>query len=320
MHVSDDSRSPDQGLIVEDLRVDYGAFTAVDGISFHVPPGEVFGLVGPNGAGKTSTIKVLATLLVPTYGSVKMFGSDILEDPDTVHRIVGYMPDLAPVVGDLRVWEFVDHFAGAYGWNAKTRSARVKECLELVGMWEARDNYGKSLSRGMTQRVVLAKTLLPNPQILLLDEPASGMDPIARIQLKEILQDISRKGSIVLISSHILTELSDMCTSVGIMHKGHMRYVGALEGIDQSISGNSLRTLLVEVLEGKESELEMFASNHELIDSVQKISGNMFEVKYMGDDRTQAEILKEMIEANLEILNFSRKSTLEAALKTLAES
>jgi ABC-2 type transport system ATP-binding protein len=320
MQKSHISPSSQEGLLVEDLRVDYGAFTAVDGISFHIPPGEVFGLVGPNGAGKTSTIKVLATLMMPTYGNVSMFGTDILEDPDTVHRFIAYMPDLAPVIGDLRVWEFVDHFAGAYGWPARTRKARVQECLEMVDMWESRDTYGKNLSRGMTQRVVLAKTLLPNPSILLLDEPASGMDPIARIQLKEILQGISRNGAIVLISSHILTELSDMCTSVGIMHKGHMRYVGPLEGVDEGLTGKPLRTLIVEVMPGKQSALESYAAQQESIESIHPLSQTLFELKYSGDDAMQAALLKSMVAAELGILNFSRKSTLESALKSLAES
>ncbi|MCG8526379.1 MAG: ABC transporter ATP-binding protein [Opitutales bacterium] len=306
------------GLIVKDLRVDYGAFTAVDGISFKIPPGEVFGLVGPNGAGKTSTIKVLATLLMPTYGEVSVFDIDILEQPDDVHEVLGYMPDLAPVIPDLRVWQFVDHFAAAYGWDKETRSARVEECLRLVDMWDSRDTFGKSLSRGMTQRVVLAKTLLPNPKILLLDEPASGMDPIARIKLKTILQDLGSKGVIVLISSHILTELADMCTSVGIMHKGHMRYVGPIEGVNESVENLKARVLQIDVLPENSEKLEAFLTNSSSIEDWKKLQARRYEISLGGGDEEQAQLLAEIVQAEVSVLNYIQKSNLESALTSLA--
>jgi ABC-2 type transport system ATP-binding protein len=306
------------GLTVRDLRVDYGAFTAVDGISFHIPPGTIFGLVGPNGAGKTSTIKVLATLLTPTYGDVSMLGVDAIHQPDRVHAWLGYMPDLAPVIGDLKVWEFVDHFAGAYGWDRRTRSVRVEECLRKVEMWESRNTFGKGLSRGMTQRVVLAKTLLPRPRILLLDEPASGMDPIARIQLKDILQSLSREGVIVLISSHILTELADMCTQVGIMHKGHMRYVGPVESVAESITGLAVRHILLEVLAGHAEKVESFLDSHAAVRESREITPGIYDIRFDGDDPAQAQLLQDLLASGIPVLNFTRKSTLEAALKALA--
>lgn len=304
---------------MKDLRVDYGAFTAVDGISFNIPAGEIFGLVGPNGAGKTSTIKVLATLMVPTYGDVSMFGIDVLDQPDEVHSFMGYMPDLAPVIGDLKVWEFVDLFAGAYGWNPATRKARVEECLRLVEMWDSRNTFGKGLSRGMTQRVVLAKTLLPNPKILLLDEPASGMDPIARIQLKDILQKLSKQGTIVLISSHILTELSDMCTSVGIMHKGHMRYVGPIDDISETMTGSSTRHVLIEVLPGHEQNLTDILEASPTVSDFKEIASQTFDFVFAGNDEAQAGLVKDLVNAGIGIVNFTQKSTLETAMKALAD-
>jgi len=309
----------DDGLVVKDLRVDYGAFTAVDGISFSIPAGEIFGLVGPNGAGKTSTIKVLATLLMPTYGDVSMCGIDVLDRPDEVHSLIGYMPDLAPVIGDLKVWEFVDLFASAYGWDAKTRMHRVEECLRQVEMWGSRNTFGKGLSRGMTQRVVLAKTLLPNPRILLLDEPASGMDPIARIQLKDILQKLSKRGTIVLISSHILTELSDMCTSVGIMHKGHMRYVGPIDEITETMTGLSTRHILLEVLPGQSTMLEQELQDNAAISEWKSIAENTYDFVFAGNDSEQAELVRTFVHHGIGIVNFTQKSTLETAMKALAD-
>ena len=316
---SSPSVNTDDGVRVSDLRVDYGAFTAVDGISFHIPPGEIFGLVGPNGAGKTSTIKVLATLLMPTYGEVSMFGVDVLDHPDEVHRWLGYMPDLAPIIGDLKVWEFVDLFASAYGWNAGTRRERVEQCLRQVEMWDSRNTFGKGLSRGMMQRVVLAKTLLPNPRVLLLDEPASGMDPIARIQLKDILQGLRKQGTIVLISSHILTELADMCTSVGIMHKGHMRYVGPIDKVSETMTGNPTRHLLIEVLRGNGKELEARLENDSRVQSWRPISTDTYDLVFSGDDQVQATFVRDLVMTDLGLLNFTRKSTLESALKALSE-
>jgi ABC-2 type transport system ATP-binding protein len=312
------SSAPEEGLFLKDLRVDYGAFTAVDGVSFSVSAGEIFGLVGPNGAGKTSTIKALATLLVPTYGEVRMFGTDVLEEPDKVHSIVGYMPDLAPVIGDLKVWEFIDHFAAAYGWEKSTRSARVEACLRMVDMWGSRNTFGKNLSRGMTQRVVMAKTLLPNPRLLLLDEPASGMDPIARIQLKDIMQQLSRQGAIVLISSHILTELSDMCTSVGIMHKGKMRYVGPIDEINETMTGNASRMIQVEILPGQQAPIESFLSETDEVTEWIKQSETVFDLVFIGNDIGQAELLAQLLSAGVGVVNFTQKSSLETAMKSIA--
>ena len=162
-------------LEIRSLRVDYGDFTAVDELNLALPTGTIYGLAGPNGAGKTSTIRVLATLLEPTYGEVSVCGVDIFEFPEKVHALLGYMPDLAPVVPDIKVWEFLDLFAASHGYSGSEKSDRVNHCLQAVNLSDKRNVYGSGLSRGMMQRVVLAKTLIHNPRLLLLDEPASGM-------------------------------------------------------------------------------------------------------------------------------------------------
>lgn len=220
---------------ISDLRVDYDSFTAVHGLDLTIPAGQVFGLIGPNGAGKTSTIRVLATLQEPTHGEVRVGGFDVIEQADQVHSILGYMPDLAPVHDDLKVWEILDLFASAHGVPRRERARRVAECLDLVSMDKKKDVKGKALSRGMMQRVILAKTLLHRPQVLLLDEPASGVDPVARIEFRRILRRLANEGRTVLVSSHILTELADMCDAIGVMREGHMIVHGKINAIVEQL-------------------------------------------------------------------------------------
>ena len=190
-----------------DMRVDYGDFVAVNELCLNVPRGEIYGLIGPNGAGKTSSFKVLATFMEPTYGDVFIGGLDISLKPEEARKHLGYMPDLAPIATDLKVWEFLDLFASAHGINGKARSLRIEECLDKVTLGDKRNEYCKSLSRGMMQRLVLAKTLLHQPSLFLLDEPASGMDPESRQALRNTVRQLADEGAAVLLSSHILTEL-----------------------------------------------------------------------------------------------------------------
>jgi ABC-2 type transport system ATP-binding protein len=184
---------------IRSLRVDYGDFVAVDNLTLAVPQGEILGIVGPNGAGKTSTFRVLATLMEPTHGDVFFDGVDIAEDPRQARRLMGYMPDLAPVPSDLKVWEFLDFYAAAYGLrDGHERRQRADRCLESVGLSNLRNNGCRELSRGQTQRVVLAKTLLHEPRVLILDEPASGLDPLARRDLRTALQSLAATGATIL--------------------------------------------------------------------------------------------------------------------------
>ncbi len=213
------------------MRVDYGDMVAVKGLNLKIPFGEVYGLVGANGAGKTSTFSVWATLMQPTYGNVKIGGIDILEQPDLARKMMAYMPDLAPVPSDLKVWEFLDLFARSYGYSRKESAKRWKKCLEMVDLWHKRQDFCKDLSRGMKQRVNLAKAILHFPKVLILDEPASGMDPQSRAKLRDILKLMAADGTTVVISSHILNELSDMCSSVGILHKGELIDHGPLQEV-----------------------------------------------------------------------------------------
>jgi ABC-2 type transport system ATP-binding protein len=215
----------------QSLRVDYGDLTAVRDLDLSIGAGDIYGLIGPNGAGKTSTIKALAGVLEPTYGEVALAGVDALEHREEAHRHLGYMPDFPPLYEDLKVWEYLDVFALAYAMSGAKRKERTDRCIEAVRLQEKRDVFVKELSRGMRQRLVLAKTILHEPDILLLDEPASGLDPVGRVEMRNILKDLAQKGAAILISSHILAELSDFCTSVGIMEKGRLVISGTLDSI-----------------------------------------------------------------------------------------
>jgi len=309
------SAPPDLALSIRQLRVDYGNFTAVHDLNLEIPPGEIFGLVGPNGAGKTSTIRVLAGLLEPTYGEVNVLGYDLFEDTAAVHSRISYMPDLAPVVPDLRIWEFLDLYAQAFGLEGKERQERVDEVLEKVGMSKHRRLLGKALSRGMTQRVVLAKSLLNRPKFLLLDEPASGMDPIARMGMRDILHELAAEGATVLISSHILSELSEMCSSVGIMHEGHLVRNGPMHQVLENL-GASRTEIQIEVLGSPDSTLAFLKEQDDI--TVKKREEQRILLETDNEPSSQVELLKQMIQADLPIRGFTRKgSSIENILKDL---
>ncbi len=225
---------------IRDLRVDYDDVCAVHDLSLDVEPGEVCGLIGPNGAGKTTTMRAMIGLIEPTYGEIEIMGVDVRERPEAVYRVVGFMPDFPPVYEDLLVWEFVDLFAASYGVDRHRRPAAVGRYIELVGLTAKRQAMVGGLSRGMRQRLMLAKTLVAEPKVLLLDEPASGVDPQGRIDLKNILRRLGEEGKTILISSHILTEMNEFCTSVAIMERGSLVISGRIEDVNQRVMGDLL--------------------------------------------------------------------------------
>lgn len=228
----------EHAIEIRDLRVDYGEFVAVKDIGLSIPFGQVYGLVGPNGAGKTSTFRVITTLMEPTYGEVKVAGFDISEHAQEAREVIGYMPDLAPVPSDLKLWEFLDFYAQAHriGGRARRRE-RVEQCLDAVDLTEKRNDWAKALSRGQTQRLVLAKTLLHDPQVLILDEPASGLDPLSRRDLRLTLQGLANQGRAVFVSSHILTELAEMCSSMCVMNQGKILASGSVGEVRAALGG-----------------------------------------------------------------------------------
>jgi ABC-2 type transport system ATP-binding protein len=216
---------------IDKLFVMYGRTVAVKGLSFDIPQGEVFGFIGPNGAGKTTTIKVLATLLRPAGGKVRVGGLDVTLKPRKVRRMIGYMPDFFGVYEDLTVNEYLRFFAAAYRLDRAKRKGVVDDLLALTDLGEKRDSPVEALSRGMKQRLGLARVLVHDPELLLLDEPASGLDPRARIEIRELLKELKRMGKTILLSSHILHELAQVCTRIGIIEAGRMVAHGSLEDI-----------------------------------------------------------------------------------------
>jgi ABC-2 type transport system ATP-binding protein len=304
-------------LDVRNLRVDYGSFTAVHDLSLALPAGEIFGLAGPNGAGKTSTIRVLATLLEPTYGEVSVAGHDLFDEPDAVHEVIGYMPDLAPVIPDLKVWEFLDLYAHSHGLRGRARRERVDACLERVRLTDKRNVYGRALSRGMMQRVVLAKTLLHAPKLLLLDEPASGMDPIARRDLRRILQDLAADGAAIVISSHILSELSDMCTSVGIMHGGRLLEHGPIDRVISALEAESAQ-IRIEI-DGDLDAAVRWLHEQPGVERV-RVDGDRISLAFRGDRRSRTELLRSLVENRFDVSAFTpERSSIETLLMRLID-
>jgi ABC-2 type transport system ATP-binding protein len=306
-------------ILIRDLRVDYGKFVAVNDLSLSVPRGEVFGLVGPNGAGKTSTFKVITTLMEPTYGEVVLDGVDVLEDVESARRIIGYMPDLAPVPKDLKVGEFLEFHAAAYGIAGRAaRRDRVAECLEEVALTDQRGSWCHKLSRGQTQRVVLAKTLLHRPSVLILDEPASGLDPLARRDLRMALRRLADNGATVFVSSHILSELAEMCSSLCVLNQGSLLASGSADEVRSQL-GSDRRTLTVSMIDGEESAagwLEAQAGVTEVKAEKRKLS-----FEFTGSDEAQADLMIGLMKEGARMLSFEEKrSSFEDILVGVAES
>ncbi len=228
----------------------YGGLPALQELDLEVQRGDCFGLIGPNGAGKTTLIRILSTLLEPSDGLAYVDGKEVSEDPVGASSVIGYLPDTFPIYGDLRVWEFLEYYAGCYRVPRRRRMERVEGILDLVDLRGKRDEYARNLSRGMRQRLCLGKTLIHDPKLLLLDEPTSGLDPKARIEFRQLMRELVRLGKTVLISSHVLPELSEFCNSVGIMERGRMVLSGRVDEILARMKPH--RTLVLEFLAGEE--------------------------------------------------------------------
>ena len=226
-------------LTLDRLTKKYGEFTALDGLSLEIADGQLHGFVGPNGAGKTTTMRILATLLKPTSGTASVDGTDVLKNAAEARKKIGYMPDFFGVYDSLKCWEYLDFYGRCYHLPSAERKQMTDRLLDLVQLTDKREAFVDSLSRGMKQRLCLARSLIHDPSLLILDEPASGMDPRARADMKTILRTLREMGKTVLISSHILPELSEMCDSLTILDHGKLVFSGSVDALSEKMNGNA---------------------------------------------------------------------------------
>src|SRR5215212_10631690 len=245
-----------------DLTKKYGELFAVDRLSLKLEPGDVYGFIGPNGAGKTTTMRILATLLTPTWGEATVCGHSIYNGAKDIRRVMGYMPDFFGVYDDMKVIEYLEFFAAAYRIKGPERRRKCEQVLELVDLGYKRDALVTSLSRGMTQRLGLARVLLHEPLVLLLDEPASGLDPRARIEFRGLLKELRNMGKTIMISSHILPELRDICNKIGIIERGQLLYDGSVNDALRRV--NPQRVYLVRVAEKPEAAMKRLEGHNHI--------------------------------------------------------
>jgi ABC-2 type transport system ATP-binding protein len=286
----------------------YGDFTAVDRLNLKIGAGELFGFIGPNGAGKSTTIRFLATLLRASHGEGLVNGHSVTRHPLDVRRSVGYMPDNFGVYDGMKVWEFLDFFAVAYQIPRSKRRHVINDVLELLDLAHKREDYVNGLSRGMKQRLCLAKTLVHDPPVLILDEPTSGLDPRARLEVKALLKELRRMGKTILISSHILSELADCCTSIGIIERGQLLMHGPIDDVYKRIKKN--RTIEVRFIERHDVGLSIIRSLPETLDV--KVEDERVTAELAAEDEQIAALLERMVAEGVRMHSFAEKEpTLE---------
>jgi len=303
---------------IKNFRKEYGEFVAVDSLSLNIPAGEMFGFIGPNGAGKSTTIRFLSTLLRATSGQASINGFDVHSQPLDVRRSIGYMPDSFGVYDGMKVWEFLDFFAVAYGVPLSNRKQTIRDVLNLLDLDHKRNDFVNGLSKGMKQRLCLAKTLVHDPPVLILDEPASGLDPRARVEVKALLKELRLMGKTILISSHILTELADCCTSIGIIERGKLLVSGSISDVYKKIRGN--RVIELKFTDSMAEGLSIVRSCPEMInlevDDVLKTAS----VELDMDDHQVADLMKKLVTSGVGLSAFNEKEpTLEDVFMTVTK-
>ncbi len=320
-----------------DLTKRYGKLVALDQLNLHIPEGAIFGFIGPNGAGKTTTMRILTALLKPTSGEAWIAGHEVTHEPKVIRRLVGWMPDSFGVYDNMKVWEYLHFFAAAYDVEVKRRNRLIAELLDLVDLSHKRDEYVMSLSRGMKQRLSLARTMIHNPQLLILDEPASGLDPRSRIELRELLKELRKMDKTIMISSHILTELAEVCTHIGIIEAGKLLITGEVDDILKSLQPH--RTIEIQVLAHVDRAVAMLkqcegvhdvrvlqakqpasdltpealngdpvgeASAHQVGTSIVGLSTRVaLQVDYTGDDAGLSQMLQQLTAAGVPVVHFA---------------
>lgn len=297
-------------LEIKDLYKYYGKIPALNGLNLEIEKGELFGFVGPNGAGKTTTMRIICGLLEADSGTVSIDGISSCRNMHKIKEKIGYVPDFFGVYDNLKVEEYMEFYASIYGIEGKKAKMRIYELLELVNLKGQIDDYVDGLSRGMKQRLCLARCLIHDPEVLVLDEPGSGLDPMARYEMKKILMNVNDMGKTIIISSHILPELSQMCTTIGIIQKGTMVLKGTVDEITHHI--NTSNPLILKVLEGQEGAVRTLKKNS-LVENI-AIKGGSISIGFKGDEEEEAVLLCDLIDSGAMISSFARQ---EGSLESL---
>ncbi len=300
-------------LIIEtrELHKKFGKFEAVKSLSLQVPAGSIYGFVGPNGAGKTTTMRMLTTLTRPTSGQAKVAGYSVTEEPRQVRRAIGYMPDEFGVYDDMRAWEYLDFFAACYDIPEANRKKLIDDLLELVDLNHRRDDMVDKLSRGMKQRLSLARTLAHDPQILILDEPASGLDPRARVEIRELLVELAKMGKTIFFSSHILADVAEICTHIGIIEAGQIVAQGSMEEMRAQL--NPHREIMVSVRDDETAhKVKSLVTGMQNVIAVEilepKAGRSRIRIDFTGDDEGITAINQKLLTEGIPLLGFTEET------------
>ena len=291
-------------LQLEGLVRHFDGVRAVDDVSFSIGRGEVLGFIGPNGAGKTTTMRILATLDAPQRGDARIGGYSVVDDPDEVRRIMGFMPDYAGVYANTTVTEYLDFFARAHDLRGDARRRAVDNIIEFMSIGDLRDRHVESLSKGLKQRVALGRAIIHDPQVLILDEPAANLDPRARIEFRTLIRELAGDGKTILLSSHILTELSEMCDSVTVIEKGRILATGTVQDILETVRR---RRLLSVRLARADSGVERFLAEQPDVTNVHEAGGRL-QFELAGGDDAQVALVSRLVGAGFPVLEFSAHS------------
>ncbi|MBO5347061.1 MAG: ABC transporter ATP-binding protein [Lachnospiraceae bacterium] len=297
-------------LHIQDLTKNYGSFTAVNHLTLHIPEGDLFGFVGPNGAGKTTTIRIVCGLLKASGGKVQIGGTQAAVGSKEMKRLIGYVPDFFGVYDNLKVHEYMDMYGSMYSMNSKDIAKLTDDLLELVNLTDKKEFYVDTLSRGMKQRLCVARALLHNPKLLILDEPNSGLDPRARVEMKELLKNLHSMGKTIVISSHILSELSEMCNSIGIMNRGQLVAAGKIEDIMNHLSGG--KKIHVRVASEMEKAVRIIREHAGA--NVESVLENEVIISHNGSDEDICALIGSLIQNQVLLTGFYKE---EGSLESL---
>ncbi|MEH7353084.1 ABC transporter ATP-binding protein [Neobacillus drentensis] len=290
-----------------DLTKRYGKFTALDSLNLKIEKGSVFGFVGQNGAGKSTTFSILATLLSPSSGTAYINGYNISKEPKAVRSQIGYMPDFFGVYDQLKADEYLNFYGASYGISQSERKKLIPQLLELVNLTHKQDSYVDVLSRGMKQRLCLARSLIHDPEVLILDEPASGLDPRARVEMREILKELKNMGKTILISSHILPELAEMCDVIGIIDQGKLVAEGSVAEIQKRLQGEKL--IIAKLYRELDKAVNFFEDQPLVSQLVRKDDGESLQFMFNGTIEEQVQLLKAALSHDIPIVSFSEIET-----------